>query len=335
MNEKKEQNMWLASLACFALHWVGPRKATAPVAGHCSATVNSEVFAFGGLLPGGCTSQTRVFRDSAWRVLTPEGGSPAERMYAASAGVDDKILMCGGWDPGERGSGGIFFDDLWLYSPEENQWQELPEPLPGGPVSRHTLLSIGNSSVLIHTFRCDDHVLLYNHTTRRVERQNTTGPSPRRLSMMSASWHPEAMTAVFSGGADKFQKMSSDVFLLDLRTWTWTKTTCHTSDDEKPPAFASASALCLPHEDRLMQLVFGGGTVGASGELSSSNDVWIVDVDATNQCHTWYKCFPSGVLPPPRVASCLDWVAPGIAMLHGGWKPETHVTHSITHFLHC
>ena len=327
--------MWVVSLACFALHWVGPRKATAPVSGHCSATVHSEVFAFGGLLPGGCTSQTRVFRDSAWRVLTPEGGSPAERMYAASAAVDEEILMCGGWDPGERGSGGVFFDDMWLYNPKENQWRELPERLPGGPVSRHALLPIGDSSVLIHTFRCEDHVLLYNHTTQTIERRNTTGPCPQRLSMMSVTWHPETMTAVFSGGADKFQKMSADVFLLDFRTWSWTKSRCLTPVDEKPPSFGSASAVSFPHQRRIRQLLFGGGTIALSGELQSSNNLWIVDIDVSNQSHVWHRCFPSGITPPPRVASCLDWVAPDIVMLHGGWKPETGVTHSISHFLHC
>ena len=326
--------MWVAPLACFALHWVGPRKATAPVAGHCSATVNSEVFAFGGLLPGGCTSQTRVFRDGNWKVLAPKHGSPAERMYAAAAEVDNDMLICGGWDPGDRGSGGVFFDDLWIYSTTENMWTELLERIPGGPVSRHTLLPIGNSSVLIHTFRCDDYVLLYNHTTQLIERRNTTGPRPTRLSMMSATWHPEAMTAVFSGGANKSQEMSSDVFLLDLNTWTWSISQCMTPDSEKPRPFASASAVSLrPTQSSIRQLVFGGATV-STGELRSSNRLWILDVNIAERTHIWYKCFASGVTPPKRVASRLDWVAPGIVMLHGGWKPETRVTHSISHFLH-
>ena len=327
--------MWIVPIACIALHWGNLLKVTAPVAGHCSAKVNSDVFAFGGLLPGGCTSQIRVFRDSKWQVLAPKHGSPTERMYAASAAVDNEILMCGGWDPGDAGSGGVFFDDMWVFSPTDNQWRELTQRLPDGPASRHTLLSIGNSTVLIHTFSCNDHVLLYNHETETVERLTTTGPSPERLSMMSASWHPEAMTVVFSGGADKSRRMSTDVFLLDLRAWSWSKSRCSTPTEDKPLSFASASAVALPPtEHNIRQLVFGGGTVAASGELCSSNALWIVDVNVAKRTHVWYRRFPSGVKPQSRVAARLDWVAPGIIMLHGGWKPETRVVHLFSHFLH-
>lgn len=329
-------NMWTLSLTCFALQWVGPRKGTVPIAGHCSATVKAEVFAFGGLLPGGeCISQTRVFKDSNWHVLEPESSSPTERMYAASATVDDEILMCGGWDPGDRGSGGIFLDDIWLYNPADNKWRELPERVPGGPVSRHAALPVGNSTVLLHTFRCDDQVLLYNHTSQSIERRNTSGPCPRRLSMMSATWHPEAAVAVFSGGTNELQEMSADVFILDLRTWTWSKSRCMTPDGEKPRPFASASAVPMRStQHSIQQLVFGGGTMASSGRLRSSNTLWILDMNAAEGTHVWYKCFPSGGTPPKRVASRLDWVQPGIVMLHGGWKPETGVTHSISHFLH-
>jgi len=320
-----------------AFHWSFPQKSTVPVAGHCSARIGSCVYVFGGLLHETCISQVRRF-DGTWKLIPPDGESPPERMYAASAPIGDEMMICGGWDPGERGSGGVFFDDIWVYTPKTNQWRELSARLPDGPVSRHVAVAIDSSTVLIHSFRCDDHILLYDSSDDTIVKKPTRGAAPPKLSMMSATYHPESRTIVFSGGTTKDQKMSDSVFLLDTRTWTWSESE-HTPFGKyyiSPEPSASAAAIALPRSRKqsMTQLVFGGASVPRGGYtkgLKSSDMLWILEVDGLS--HTWSRCFPTGIAPESRVGACLDWVDSNIVMLHGGWQPESNISHSSSHFL--
>ena len=325
-----------------AYHWSLPQRPTAAVAGHASAAVGGRVYAFGGLRPAGqgATGALRAFDGDGWEELPGAGGAacPAPRMYAAAAAVGDEVLVCGGWDPGAPRSGGRFFDDAWLYDPARDAWRKSAATLPGGPASRHVALGLGDGTALVHTFRCAGHVLVYDGARDAFDVVPTTGRAPAGLSMMAAAHHPSAAQAVFVGGATRAQAMSAAVHALDTRTWTWTRTAPADAAAAAPPPRASCAAAALrPGPLSTRTLVFGGAAVGDDGHgggLRSTNELWRLAVTRDGARHAWTRVAPDGAArPPPRVAARLDWAGPSRLVLHGGWRPETNVTHVLTYFL--
>ena len=323
-------------LSSEAYHWSLPQRPTIPVAGHASATIGHAVYTFGGLRPfrDGVCSTLRVF-DGEWSEVDSHG--PAARMYAAAAATGTgELFVCGGWDPGEKGSGGRFFDDAWLFDPAQCQWRESRAKLPGGPASRHTALSLADGSVLVHTFRTADHVLLYDPAEDAFHVRPTCGPAPHGLSMMAAAYHADTGQAVFVGGTTKARAMSAAVYVLDTQSWTWTRSTTKHGLPSPPPMASCAAAPLATNPTVTRTLIFGGASLpdgGYAAGLRSSSALWKLAVTFDGKHHTWTRCNPEGVSPPARVATCLDWVGPSHLMLHGGWRPELNLTYSVSHFL--
>lgn len=326
----------LPLLSSVAFHWSLPQRPTIPVAGHASATIDRVVYSFGGLrpFPGGACATLRAF-DGEWTELDSVG--PSARMYsAAAATADGNMFVCGGWDPGEKGSGGRFFDDAWIFEPDTGRWRESRAKMPGGPASRHVALSLSDSTVLVHTFRGKDHVLLYDPEEDAFHEQPTSGPAPEGLSMMAAAYHADTGQAVFVGGAQKDQTMTSDVHILDTQTWTWTRSKSKHGLPAPPPMASCAAVPLTTNPTVTRTLVFGGASLpdgGYAAGLRTSNALWKLAVTFDGKHHTWTRVNPDGSVPNGRVASRLDWVGPSRIMLHGGFRPETNVTFSVTHFL--
>jgi hypothetical protein len=323
----------LFSQRVVAFHWAIPQKPTVPTAGHASATIDGKVYAFGGLVLDGATSQVRVFDvDYGWDEFTTRSDPPPKRMYAAGAAYADELMICGGWDPGDQGSGGTFYDDVWALNVTSGVWRKLDFVLPGGSVSRHTATSIGGSKIVVHAFRCKDYLIVLDMEKNLLEVQPTTGPSPHGLSMMSATFHPKENVIVFSGGSSKVQKMWGGVYVLDVTTWTWSKLDVSNA----PVPTASSSSVALPSTPTGMrQLVFGGASIPEGGYpgLKSSNDLWRLDVSMEDSRCEWTRVVTTGFVPPERVASQMDVLGKNHVLVHGGWKPETKMTHGLSHIL--
>ena len=171
-----------------------------PRSGHATAAdAEGNVFLFGGYAetPG---APRDVVNDllryspssNSWSLLSPSIGrnnpnAPGPRLVSTCAHHGSEILLFGGWDPESAGSGGIIFDDVWSYSPSTGAW-EPRGAMPGGPASRHCAVNVGGT-VIVHTHKCVDHVLVWDSEAKVLRRQGTTGeaPSPRGLHAAAAA----------------------------------------------------------------------------------------------------------------------------------------------------
>lgn len=300
-------------------------------AGFASTVHRSKVWSFGGLSPDGQAL------DTFWNYENPEKSDaprvrlhadaiphPTPRMYSTLTGVGDTLVLCGGWDPGERGSGGRFFDDIHTYNVSSECWQRSSAVIPDGPISRHVAARTINNEVLIHSFRDIDRVMLFDPVTDSIRKQKTTGDSPKKLSMQASA--VVGFNLVVYGGATKYHKMSNELYTLDMRTWVWTRRIPGT---QEPGQIASSAMASVGHDSFLM---FGGACIKsdyASGAgLVPSNALWLAKLDhegGVNWMRVGAIADPMEGWPRARVATGLHNLD-GDIWLHGGWDPQTKDT---------
>ena len=77
------------------------------MSGHSTADLAGNIYLFGGLVGSAGSAVTRdlwVYESGSWNQIECETG-PSKRMYSASAALNGKFYVFGGWDPETRGSG--------------------------------------------------------------------------------------------------------------------------------------------------------------------------------------------------------------------------------------
>ena len=111
--------------------------------------------------------------------------TPQERLAAAAATLHNTPVILGGWDSQQAGTGGVILSDITQYDPELNKFTKLSMELEQ-QTSQHVAVALTDeSTILLHTHRCVDHVLLWKQPTKKdapiMVKQPTTGtpPSPR------------------------------------------------------------------------------------------------------------------------------------------------------------
>lgn len=280
------------------------------VSGHATAVAGRTTFTYGGLTGSAgspCTDELWKFEGDAWK-LVETGEGPCKRMYAAAAMLEDSFCLFGGWDPGAKGSGGTFLDDVWTYDGE--CWKYVGK-MPF-PVSRHSACALVDA-VLLLTYRG---LLKFDGET--CQEQTTTGNAPDGLSMC-AMMKVGSNILVF-GGSTKTQELSNKLYLLDTKTWEWKVVM---SVGATPPPMASASGTGI---DDSTAVIFGGAVLGDKGYeggagLQSVDDTYLVELDKNKA--TWTKV---GKGPEGRLAATLNVLQAGEMLLQGGWDPATRET---------
>ena len=180
-----------------------------------SADQAGNVWLFGGYAepegkPRHVVNDLLRYDGSGWQQLqepidvTLKGGRvrdnrPGPRLATASCVVGDEMLVFGGWDPQTPGTGGVILDDVWSLSLAKQTWRRLAAPMPGGPASRHVVCNVGGT-VILHTFRCLDSVLVWDAASETLKEQPTSGtpPSSRGLHVAAAA---DGHTLVVFGSA--------------------------------------------------------------------------------------------------------------------------------------
>ena len=303
---------------CVAFAWQPASRGPA-LTGHAAATSGGLVWSFGGLdAKGKASDALRTFDGLRWRTVDTFGAfAPSARMYTSlTASGPDTLVLCGGWDPGPKGSGGAFHDDIWRLCTKTGRWSRST-CVASAPFSRHTAHAVtveGAPRVLIHTFRCDDHVLLYDAVADTLRRQPTTGHAPAGLSMQSGA--VLGSRVVLFGGSTRQRQMTSAVFVLDTETWEWQR---HVP--EGGPSPRASSVLVARQGEPDEALLFGGADIkeeySSSQSLNPKSDLWRLRLDEGIQ---WSR-LDTDKSPSPRVASTI--VSHGDEyVLHGGWDPR-------------
>jgi hypothetical protein len=268
-----------------------------------------------------------------WMLLDATGDIPGPRLVTAMATIQDKVYMFGGWDPEFAGTGGVILDtvhELDLSNDSNSNggtgasWKKLDVTMPGGPTSRHVAVTIPSTGIiLIHTFRCDNFVLLFDPATSEFRQQPTKGPCPSRRGLHAATM-VNATTVCIFGGAAQDQNMSNESFLLDTVTWQWTKLN-PTGDCPSPRAGPCLCSVSNDSDDNSNSnncvVLFGGAEVSETG-LNPRADVWALSLDKQE----WTLLLDDKDGPPPRNAATLteidltDQTGTGF-ILTGGWAP--------------
>jgi len=291
------------------------------VSGHSVATdaKNDRVFLFGGLTGfAGSPATDRLWsftENEGWNIVKTKTPGPGPRMYAAASILDDSLYVLGGWDPGAPQSGGTFKDEVWSLDLNTLEWNLSENPLPCGPISRHTACKVGDDSIVVHTFRG----VLVVDRDGTVREQPTTGEAPDGLSMCAAVPLGDSAMLVF-GGSTRTQDLSSDAFVLDTETWEWQK-----FESENGPAPRASSCAAALSGDKNRCVVFGGACLGEGGYeggagLKAQEDTWILTVDGGRA--EWVRVEDDGKThPAPRLAASLSPLGGGGLLLQGGWDP--------------
>jgi len=318
-----------------ALWHAGTITAAPKVSGHATARhADGSIYLYGGLTGSAgspCTDEVwRYDTDGAWLRLEPKNAGPGRLMYAAAVCVDDVLHVIGGWHPGEPGSGGTFDDAVWRLDLQTLEWTESEHRVPGGPVSRHSACVLdddhtGSPMVVCHTFRPGaDAVLVSTDGAATFRPQPTTG-APEGLSMCASCAVGTSRMLVF-GGSTREQKMSSDAYLLDAATWTWTKLE---SPGAGPTPRASSCAAAVGDDT---VVVFGGAGIAGDGYqggkgLCGRDETWLLRIDDNNTAHwTQLEEEAQEATPGARVAASLEPLGDGTYLLSGGWDPASKET---------
>ena len=257
--------------------------------------------------------------DSWERLQQPTDGDdahPGGRLASACAVSGAELLLFGGWDPETAGTGGVILDDVWALDLARQTWCRQTAPMPRGPSSRHVAVNVGGT-VVVHTFRCVDSVLVWDPASRSLVEQPTTGEAPSSRGLHAAAAADEHTLVTF-GGAAKDGAMVNDAFALDTTRWEWRRLAVEAGP--RPSARAGACAATLPG---------GAGIVLCCGAEASAEglvpraDAWALTLDGGGDA-AWCKLLDDDApgAPGPRNAATLTPLGDGEGLLlHGGWYP--------------
>eukprot|EP00629_Pelagomonadales_sp_RCC1024_P017702 CAMPEP_0119263380 /NCGR_PEP_ID=MMETSP1329-20130426/2805_1 /TAXON_ID=114041 /ORGANISM="Genus nov. species nov., Strain RCC1024" /LENGTH=321 /DNA_ID=CAMNT_0007263081 /DNA_START=181 /DNA_END=1146 /DNA_ORIENTATION=- len=309
--------MIIASAHALAPRWTalgtGPK-----LSGSASTTTaDGRVLLWGGLDENKQAVDTLyAYAHGEWSQVHTTGAAPHKAMYAAAASQThsghEEIVVCGGWDPGAKGSGGSFTDAVSVLDLEKLEWIS-DGVLPCGPVSRHGAATVGDR-VFVHTFRED---ILRRTSNGVIKAHKTTGDSPLGLSMASTVNLGDDRLCVF-GGSSRDPAFSRDAYVMDADSYAWTKL-----DAPGGPGPRGSCASAAVDGERVV--VFGGAGVGGDGYnggagLTPSDETWLLTAPKDGPA-TWTLLDAVG--PPPRVAASLEKLPDGSFLLTGGWDPKT------------
>ena len=204
----------------------------------------------------------------SWEETIASGDIPRPRLVTASATLNGKAYIFGGWDPETMGTGGSILDSVHSLDLTSSSlvWKELT-PLPDGPASRHVALSLPNQNrILIHTHRCVDHVWIFDPESGEYTKQMTTGVSPGSVGLHAASMLDDETLLVF-GGAVKDGTMTNRSYVLDTKTWKWKQVDLRDGDKACPSP--RAGACLVTHKTKTGKsnsaILFGGAESSESG----------------------------------------------------------------------
>ena len=322
----------LASKRSMAKAWaswskLSPTSGSQPkVSGHacCDMGDDQRLLLFGGLLSDRiATRNVWIWTDGKW-TQHKENNGPGPRMYATACRLLDKIYVIGGWDPEAKGSGGSFKDEIFAMDATSLQWSQL-DPLPCGPISRHTSCTVGDV-IVIHTYKEGDECVLVLQEDGTCRKQPTMGDVPTGISMCSAAALGNDKMVLY-GGSTKTQEFSEFVYLLDTTTWIWSR--LKSRGDQIPAALTSSCMAAVGDGETC--LVFGGAGIGEGGYqggagLLGSDETWKLRV--VDDIYAEWTKLESSKVPRARVAASLNRM-PGETskfLLTGGWDPATAET---------
>ncbi|GLC36198.1 hypothetical protein PLESTB_001369300 [Pleodorina starrii] len=306
----------------------------------------------------------------AWTFSSEDGGRwhrvdyaegtplPQPRLTCQAAVVGDELWLLGGWDPSAAAAaaaagGGAaspqFLNDVWSLHLRTYTWRRVEvagEELQ--PISRFALAPLPDGRLLLHTHRCDEHVLqidprvgagaggvgaepadagpaaapplpprpVLSKVAVHGTDAGTRSPPSRGLHSLTLAAPPTGASTpgealYVYGGAPQSGPMYGDLWVLDTGAMTWRQLT---PEGPMPQARCShVAGACAAGGDVASRylLLAGGSYYVQPGQLKPLDDVILYDT----QTNRWIEPEVEGPRPSPRNAAIL---APLRRNGHGG-----------------
>ncbi|MGH2739566.1 MAG: Kelch repeat-containing protein [Actinomycetota bacterium] len=237
-------------------------------------------FLFGGREQGRSLDDLWILDVDAgvWRMSRASG--PAPRFGHNAVLFKGRLVVFGG-----EGGPGVFFNDVWAFDPEADQWDDIsPDGAAPSPRYGASGTLIGETFTISHGFtdtgRFDD---TWSLGRRWQDVSPDEGPRPIERCLHRASFVPAIERMVLFGGQTTGVSALDDTWLFDSQKRTWTEV-----GGRRPPA----RNLYAEGATNDAFFVFGG-----AGLDGPRNDIWAFRAGA------WEELRVSGQPPPARGAT--------------------------------
>jgi N-acetylneuraminic acid mutarotase len=248
-----------------------------------------------------------------WQRVIPAGTKPPQRSAAADVRLDGEgqLLVLGG-----VAANGRALDDLWIYHPTPNRWEQLSGVSPTARSAPAMAWDPDGQRLFIFGGAGDDNVALgdlwiYDRVSGNTTQFLPSGERPGPRVGASAVWDPAKARVFMVGGIGSDGVALDEVWTFTPATGIWQKLLF---SSEVPGSRGGAALVWDPAGQQA--LLFGG--TGDQGVLFG--DFWTYDANT----NTWKRILPAGPMPGPRAAPKfeLDTVE-GTALLFGGVGPDS------------
>lgn len=238
-----------------------------------------------------------------WTRLDPPDPRPAARFgHVAVWDETAGLIVWSGQQTADR-----FFDDVWVYDPIENSWQELPGA-GDRPLARYgSCGSIGPDGYLwiSHGFTQDDGRFFdtrhYDSAQGRWVDRTPSGQLPVERCLHDCFWTSAGQLLLYAGQTTGVPALA-DLWSFDPVAGSWT-------EEARPPAPARQLYALATLADQAY--VFGGADI----DKAFLGDLWRLDVPSLG----WNELTPAGDGPSARSgATMLADGKRGRILLFGG-----------------
>eukprot|EP00644_Phytophthora_capsici_P000749 jgi/Phyca11/505875/fgenesh2_kg.PHYCAscaffold_16_\ len=260
-----------------------------PRTGHTVTSKDGRLFVFGG------TDRRRRQQDlyqldletSTWSQVQTNGSLPPRRSGALGVVHESDMFIFGGYD----GRDGNYFNDLYYFNFDEQQWSQMPSVVEDRPEARTDhIMVLHSSSIYIFggyngSSRFND-LCGYDIYAQRWSRLQTTGAVPSRRFGHSGVVHAETNRLIVFGGWDGRDTLN-DLYEYNFVTNEWKK--------------MATSGNSPPHRYRHTAVLFGDTLV--------DNKMYLLGgYDGTDRLQDLYSIDIGALTPPSLLDICADYV---------------------------
>jgi N-acetylneuraminic acid mutarotase len=246
---------------------------------------------------------------------------PSPRQCHGAVALGSKMLIFGG----HQIEGDTFNrrDDMWLFDPEQSEFQEIhPQGIRIPPISRHRLVNINNRIYsfggILHNRQKLNAIFMFDPETLAWEELDVVNepPEPRCDPVVVAYKH----FIVIFGGSIKDLAFPSDVHMFDTLSRTWSQPSVV---GDIPPSRIGCTAVVL----RDTMYLYGGGDYNREERKYRKmyNEMWTLDLKKWQ----WNYLDVGGGLP--KISDFLNsFVVGNHIVIGGGWCSNPYAFDTIS-----
>jgi hypothetical protein len=246
---------------------------------------------------------------------------PSPRQGHGAVAIGSKMLIFGGHQI--EGDNFNRKDDMWLFDPEQNEFQEIhPQGIRIPPISRHRLVNINNRIYsfggIVQNRQKLNSIFMFDPETLAWEELDVQNdpPEPRCDPVVVAYKH----FIVIFGGSIKDLLFPSDVHIFDTCSRSWSQPSVV---GDIPPSRIGCTAVVL--NDTMY--LYGGGDYNSEERKYRKmfSEIWTLDLKK------WQWTYLSAGGETPKISDFLNsFVVGNHIIIGGGWSSNPYAFDTIS-----